>query len=508
MRYLIIISLFLIVKLPAFSQGAFHLKHTVPYDNEVFDIAECEKGYLLVGNSSPTTPVSNGYLLFLNHNGDIVWEKIIPAYLPDNYEQYRSVVYHDGYFYIGGFSDMNDDRFSILTKIDMQGNISYKKKIGSENIYAYDNLLNNLLVNGEGILVATSGFNGTGTAGELVQVDFEGNILWNNKFFNYIHTSNSYWEYFEDMKKGKDGNFILTLLSNANNLDFPCKSLIKVNPDGEEIWRKTFDTLKPSALTEDSMLYFMTAAPFKENHVLAYFAVDTFPKVDYRTDIALIEYDEYGNEINYKRFYNSNGFGNTNIYTNKDNEIFISGTRHYEDSLRLTIIKFSADKEIEWIKSHYKEPDSTIVNALWINVGEFFKCGIPTSDNGFLMTGGNLYMIANDHYWNSTIIKTDCEGNTTWDYSRCSSPEFEDITIFPNPSSDNFIIQLPDLQEKDKIQIAVYDVMGKLVQLSEHSAKGVITLNSSIWAEGTYICRITVNNEVVKTEKLLKIDGM
>jgi len=507
MRYLIIISLFLIVKLPAFAQGAFHLKHNVPYSNEIFDIAECEKGYLLVGNSSPTTAVSSGYLLFLSHNGDIMWEKIIPAYFSGNYEQYRSVVYHAGHFYIGGFSDTDDDRFSILTKIDMQGNISYRKTLGSENVYAYDNLLNNLLVNGEGILVATSGFNGTGTAGELVQIDFEGNILWNNKFFNYIHTSNNYWEYFEDMKKGKDGNFILTLSSNANNINFTYYSVIKVNPDGEEIWRKTFNTLKPSALTEDS-IYLMAATPFKENHVLAYFVVNTVPQyVASQSDFAMIEYDEQGNELEYKRFYNPNGFGSSNIYTNQDDDIFISGARDYVDSTILGVIKFNINKEIEWDRYYYKK-NSSAVNPAWLTTGETFYCGMPTSDKGFILSGADLYMLTNDLYFNSTIIKTDCEGNTTWDYSRCASPEFEDITIFPNPSSDNFIIQLPDLQEKDKIQIAVYDVMGKLVQLSEHSAKGVITLNSSAWAEGTYICRITVNNEAVKTEKLLKIDGM
>ncbi|MBN9293165.1 MAG: T9SS type A sorting domain-containing protein [Flavobacteriia bacterium] len=506
MRYLIIILLSLTVKLPAFSQGAFHLKHIVPYTNEIFGVAECKEGYLLVGVNSQQNGIYNGYMLFLSRNGDIMWEKKIPEYVPDNYERYRSVMYYAGYFYIGGTVRINNKDFCLLVKVDIQGNISYKKIFGAAGSLAYDNYLRSLLVNRDGILVASAGFNGNGTKGELMQIDFEGNILW-SKFFSYDLASNNYWEYFEDMKKGKDGNFILTLSSNANNIDFTYNSIIKVNPDGEELWRKTFNTLKPSALTEDS-IYLMAAAPFKENHVLAYFVVNTVPQyVVSQTDFALIEYDEQGNEIDYKRFYNPNGFGGSNIYTNQNDEIFISGARNYVDSTMLGVIKFNMNKEIKWNKYYYKE-NSSAVDPAWPPTGETFYCGMPASDNGFILSGIDFYMISNNYYWNSTIIKTDCEGNTVWDYSRCVSPEFGDITIFPNPSSDNFIIQLPDLQEKDKIQIAVYDIMGKLVQVSEYLSKDVITVNSSAWAEGTYICRIAVNNEVVKTEKLLKIDGM
>ena len=113
-----IILLSLTVKLPAFSQGAFHLKHIVPYTNEIFGVAECKEGYLLVGVNSQQNGIYNGYMLFLSRNGDIMWEKKIPEYVPDNYERYRSVMYYAGYFYIGGTVRINNKDFCLLALED------------------------------------------------------------------------------------------------------------------------------------------------------------------------------------------------------------------------------------------------------------------------------------------------------------------------------------------------------------------------------------------------------
>src|SRR5690606_28305394 len=115
-------------------------------------------------------------------------------------------------------------------------------------------------------------------------------------------------------------------------------------------------------------------------------------------------YDEHGNEIDYKRFYNPGSFGYTNISINQTDEIFISGTRHFEDSSRLSIVKMDINKEITWNKYYYKK-NSAVINPAWSATEELFHCGIPTSDNGFILSGVGFYMIANNHYWISTIIK-------------------------------------------------------------------------------------------------------
>lgn len=495
--------LFSLLILPAFSQGAFIIKNNTKQSSEIIGIAEFEKGYLLVGISSPNSSISDSYFLLLDLLGNTIWERIVPAYLPDHIEYYSSVTYHQNYFYIGGYGRKNNESFSTLTKIDLSGNIIFKKEIGSASVLAYDNSIANLLMNENGILIATSGFNNNKTEGELVQVDFDGNILWNHQFFSYDSTSSSYWEYFEDMKKDVNNNFLLTLYTSANNLNFPIKTILKVNSNGEEIWRKSFETLRPSALTEDS-LFLHSIAPSKNGNVFAYFSTWASQESTYRTDFAIIEYDAEGNELNYKRYYNPNGFGSTNVFTNAENEIFIAGTRHFEDSLRLSVIKINPNNEIEWDKTYYKEKSST-VDSNTFNAGELFNCGITTSDYGFMITGRDLFTISNEFHYNPTIVKVDCKGNTFWDYNSCISPKFEEIVVFPNPSSDNFIVQIPDVNEGDRVHIKVVDVMGKLIYSSDFTNQNVIQINASTWAEGTYICKIIINENDAKTQKIMKL---
>ncbi|HRO74782.1 MAG TPA: T9SS type A sorting domain-containing protein [Crocinitomicaceae bacterium] len=507
MKILLTILFFIVLSLPVFSQGAFHLKHNVPYNSEIFNVVECETGYLLVGFSQQgASNVSRGYLIFLDHNGTILWEKIVPPF-SSNYEQYRAVTYHKGYFYIGGNTSENGKEVCLLIKIDTQGTINYVKTFGSETVWAMDNIITEMLVNNNGILVASSGFHNNKTEGLLIQLDFEGNILW-NKFFSYDSTSTNYYERFIGMKQGKDGNFILTLTSENFDIEFAYKTIIKVTPNGDEIWRKAIDSRTPSPSTSD-MLSFEAVTPYKENHVLVFFTELIIPKIDFPEDIILIEYDEHGNELNYKRFYNPNMFdGPTCISANQKDDIFISNCRASEDSSRLSVIKLNTDLEIEWDKYYFKKAGSIVVeDSSWIDPGELFDVGKHTSDNGYILSGTGFYKINNELYWNSTIIKTDCNGNTVWDYQSCLSPTFEDITIFPNPSSVNFTIQRPNVQAKDNIQLNVYDLTGKLLFSAVYVGNDVINVNSSAWASGTYICRISVNNEVVKTAKLLKIEG-
>ncbi len=504
MKQFFVSILMLLLSLSAFTQGAFILKNNTTQSSEIIGIAEFEKGYLLVGINSPNSSISDSYLLLLDLFGNTIWERIIPAYLPDHIEYYSSVTYHQNYFYIGGYGRKNNENFSTLTKVDLLGNIIFKKEIGSASVLGLDNRIAKLLVNENGILIANSGFNNNKSEGELVQVDFNGNIIWNHKYFSYDSTSASYWEYFEDMKMDVNKNFILTLSTNANNLNSSYKTILKVNSNGEEIWRKTFETLVPSALTNDSLI-FLGVATGKNGHILSYFSTWTYQQFGFRTDFAIIEYDADGNELNYNRYYNNNGFSNSNIYTNSKNEIFIAGTRHFEDSLRLSVLKINPNNEIEWDKTYYKERDS-IVDSNWLNSGEIANLGMITNDNGFIIAGVDLFMISNEFYWNPTIVKVDCKGNTFWDYSSCISPNFDELIIFPNPSSDNFIVQIPNINEGNRVQIKVLDVMGKLIYSSDNLNQDVIQINASAWAEGTYICKITINENAVKTQKIMKLE--
>jgi len=77
------------------------------------------------------------------------------------------------------------------------------------------------------------------------------------------------------------------------------------------------------------------------------------------------------------------------------------------------------------------------------------------------------------------------------------------VNVFPNPSKNNFFIDLMNNEEMD-INIAVYDVIGKQIEVKQLlKAKGVINFNHEL-ADGIYLIRITnLLSEEVKSVKLI-----
>lgn len=465
-------------------------------------MAECENGYLFVGQMSQSNTGSKPYALFINKNGDVIWEIKTLEYIPNSNEYFRDVVFKDGYFYVGGFIKIENKDFSQLMKIDMEGNVIFKRTFGAESTLAMDNIVRKMMINQNGLLIATSGFNNNGTEGELVQLDLEANVIW-KKNYSYYNNSNIHFEVLSDGEKTNDDGYLLTLIT-----DNAFKSIIKVNDVGNEIWRKSFNTWAPSSLTSDSLLL-LAATTYKQTHTLALFTVGTFENQIYypREDFALIEYDENGVEIKHKRFNNPYGIGASDIFTNKENEISIISARAYGDTLpnMLSIIKINEHWEIDW--NHYYNDFKEIVNSTITQAGEIFSCAIITSDGGYIFSGLDAYDNYGALYLNSTIVKTDCEGNIEWNYRKCASPSFEEITVFPNPSSTEFIIVLPDIPDKSNIMVQVYNMIGQLIGEFHYYNENVIVINSSDWSSGVYNFSIYINDELKKNSKLVKVNG-
>lgn len=503
MKLFFIYSLITLISFSAFTQGAFYLKNNVKKNFEVLATSESNDGFLLVGSSSSGSSNSSGYLSFIDLFGKTLWEKFILDTTVNDSEQYTSTLFYDGSFYVGGIVSRDGKKYNLLLKINKTGEILYRKEIGVQSFLSFDNHLKEIIINGNGILIATSGFHDNRTQGELIQVDFDGNILWKNKFFSYVNADNSFWEYFDDIRKSNENNFILILSSNSNFINLSYKTIIKIDNLGNEIWRKTIDTIIPSSSTSDS-LSLLSATSFNKGNTLALFNIESSLQEDFRRDFALVEYDQNGDEINYKRFYNANAFGSSKILTDKDDNIYISGTRHFSDSLRLSLIKLNRNKDVEWDYTYLKER-ANIVDSQWLNSGESFTNSNLTSDGGFMLFGDDLYMIDDNFYWNSSIVKTDCQGDTTWHYNYCYSPRIIDISIFPNPSNEQFIVQIPNLSEQDEIKIYVYGLQGKKIFEGKYT-NNVITIDAKEWSNGAYLSKILINNKVDKTFKLIKTD--
>lgn len=77
--------------------------------------------------------------------------------------------------------------------------------------------------------------------------------------------------------------------------------------------------------------------------------------------------------------------------------------------------------------------------------------------------------------------------------------EFE---MFPNPSSDYIQLTCPDVTNQS-LKLEVYNLQGQLVCLKEIS-DGNSQIDVSQWKNGTYMLRISEDNKVIQTSKIIK----
>lgn len=474
-----------------FAQSAFYYSHITPYSNAPKSLVECEHGYFLAGDNTAPGFKSNGYLMLFNKDGSIRWEKIIVAPPPDDHESYRAAVYHQGYFYVAGYRWINDKAWSLLLKIDpSNGDVVFSRIFGNEQVYAMDNTISDMLVNEDGLLLASAGFNINSTDAELVQIDLEGNVLW-SKFYDADDENVPFFDYLTDVKPMSDG-YLLTM-STTNAAWQPFFYLIKTDKQGNEIWRKDVTNYQSPSTGTDTLLYFSSANTYKENHVLLHCLIENLDPLSHNQ--LLIELDADGNEIYYRKYEEKPGFASTDIFVNERSEIFILGLQGRGAPLyfQLYAIKFDADRNVIW-ENHYGEE----------NIAELYVCGIPTSDGGVLIGGTNQHFQFGTPYFNSIVVKTDCEGNTEWNKQACISPELEEIVFFPNPFSEQINIHIPNLPKENEVTIRIVDITGKLVDNLTFFNTDVIQINTSSYAVGFYNCSVLVNGELLVNEKIIK----
>ena len=503
MRFIFLFIIMLILQNPSYSQGGFYYQHIKPYSSNLFDIAEGKDGYLAVGRSSEEI-YDKGFLLFLNKDGKLQWKKTVNLEAQGiDISEYRSVIYKSPYFYTIGKVYQDNEVKYLFSKINEEGEILFIKILDTPFELAMDNFPSKIILDNEFLLVAGSGATDTGTKGELLKLDLEGNIIWKQKYSQYSN-SVEYYEYIRDIKTSKDNHYLLEIYS-AGFSNYDISTVIKIDSNGNEIWRKSYDTIIPSNITNDTLI-FVSATPYKNSHVLALFNVankDQYSYLTYpRQDFALIEYDEFGEEINYKRFYNPTALATADIQINEFDELFIFASSEFGEieGYHLGVMSLNFENEIMWRKFYKKEnPLDTLVQA-----GPLFENGKLTSDNGFIMVAYDFYFEFGGAYRNPGILKLDCEGDTTWNYDRCISPKFDDITIFPNPSSDNFIVQIPTIPKHSEIRLEVYDLTGKLFTRNKYIDKQVFKINSSSWSAGVYHCVFYIDNEYFKSKKVVK----
>jgi hypothetical protein len=81
-----------------------------------------------------------------------------------------------------------------------------------------------------------------------------------------------------------------------------------------------------------------------------------------------------------------------------------------------------------------------------------------------------------------------------------------EISLFPNPATDQCLISFGDIREQSLQQVDLYDLAGKLIASQKYSGQQVISMDLKNFETGVYFVNIT-NGQLVERKKLVKIAG-
>jgi len=111
--------------------------------------------------------------------------------------------------------------------------------------------------------------------------------------------------------------------------------------------------------------------------------------------------------------------------------------------------------------------------------------------------------------YNQTHIYNGCDyspmvfGNPYCSTNSINEYDIEDyFIIYPNPFTNEFTIEF-NTQNKERTEVIIYNVVGKVVYQSTQNNQNTITINLENISKGTYIVAIKTNNEIV-SKRLVK----
>jgi hypothetical protein len=154
-------------------------------------------------------------------------------------------------------------------------------------------------------------------------------------------------------------------------------------------------------------------------------------------------------------------------------------------------------------------PDGTFMQAITLpTAGDDFN-SIASDLKGNIYLCGDYYSgpfnIANTQFPSDTVVLEDLfiVKYTPHICSPLGIPLEEitnDITIFPNPSHDQFTINYPSYLNEN-VEVQLYNILGQLVYTTQLTSNSTIISTASL-NDGMYICKILVQGQGIITKKI------
>ncbi|MEI7725862.1 MAG: T9SS type A sorting domain-containing protein [Bacteroidota bacterium] len=125
---------------------------------------------------------------------------------------------------------------------------------------------------------------------------------------------------------------------------------------------------------------------------------------------------------------------------------------------------------------------------------------------GFLASEGSSvhgYITTNGQY--CSIPAAPLIGSATGYENPQMNSESSFFKVYPNPTTGNFMVELPDMKPSETIHVDIYDVQGAKLIIKELKGKGSYQFDLSDYPAGVYLIRVFSGNKT-GTVKLIKQD--
>jgi hypothetical protein len=191
------------------------------------------------------------------------------------------------------------------------------------------------------------------------------------------------------------------------------------------------------------------------------------------------------------------GMGNGEV-----EDLFVHNNKLYAMGVFTIAGGIQASKIAEWNGTQWCGLGSKFDNT--IDAGCFYKDTLYIGGGFWTIDGDSINYIAK---WLGGNYVDTCGNDATAINEIKANPDSyrdDDVRVFPNPNNGTFTLSLSNISEKCNIEI--YNILGEKVGdylLDVNSEKMSITVNGL--SEGIYLYNITVNNAIVKRDKMVII---
>jgi len=432
-----------------------------------------DNGYIITGfTNSFGTSSSDVYLIKTDNLGNILWSKTFhkSQYTNDGISVLQT---NDGGYLIGGVSYnpsylQPNSRNCYLIRTDISGNLIWDKIIGD---YAVCKCISK--TNDGGFIF--SGFimyNETDVwKAYLFKSDGNGNILWRKTFGSIDGTEGTF------VQQTSDSGFIITGLTQNFGAGLNDVLLIKTNFIGDTLWTKTYGGIgndNGSSVQQTS-----------DGGYIIVGETSSFGNGDW--DIYLIRTDSIGDTLWTRAYGGTSSEIGIGVKQCFDGGYVINGlTKSFGDNhSHAYIIK----TDINGNTGCYENYIGTIVNSTSLSVG---------NDMSPIYSGTTVFNPA-------TIVSRGVTENTI-----CTSAGLNEISknnlieIFPNPFYLQTTLQTDYLLTD--ATMTIYNTIGQQVKQIKNIFGNTITLYRDNLLSGLYILRLTQDNKVLSTDKIIITD--